>query len=90
MMRFIDEPAIGSKFGIDHHRIDEWSSDRHGDAVLARTLVVGIRRAGAVGRHAICDGDEILVIFRVGVTAVANADAIGNDRELEDFVLGAL
>jgi len=58
--------------------------------VFARALVVLVSWAFTGCRYSILDSDEIFVLTRVGVTAVANGDATWRQGKFEGFVLGAL
>jgi hypothetical protein len=63
---------------------------RDGDSVLARTLVVCLSGTGTVHWKSVLDTDEVLVVGRVGVAGVSNADVGVQQFEFEGLVLGSL
>jgi hypothetical protein len=58
--------------------------------MLARILAMGSSETGTRIRDAPGDGHEVLMFVRIGVTSVANANAVRFNGEFERLVLGAL
>lgn len=69
------------------HHLEERSSNRERNAVLARSLESGICRAGTRDRDALFDPYAILVVFGVSAARVPDEEALGDEAELERFVL---
>lgn len=70
-------------------RLKDGFSDRDGDTVFARALVVFVCRALAGDWDAVVDRDEIFVFIGVFVARVSNPDVLTHECELHGFVLGA-
>ena len=84
-----DLSAISNRLSFDTC-IEYWSPYRHGHAMLACALEFPVGWTGTGDRQSVFDRDVVLVILRIGITGVANADAVRGEREFVRFVLCAL
>jgi hypothetical protein len=70
--------------------IENRLSNRDSNTVLTGTVETDIGWTGTRNRDAVTNRDDVLVVLRVGVAVVPHQNSVGNERELERFVLGAL
>ena len=87
VVRIVRCDSTVGRDGLFDCGIEDRPSDRDGDAVLARALEAGVGRTGTGCWEPVLDADEVLVLARVGVARVRDANAPGSERELERFVL---
>jgi hypothetical protein len=82
------DTTVGADGLFPAGRFENRLSDSHGHPMFARTLLVGIRRAGAIAGNTSLDVDDVRVVVGVRVGVVDHLYvAVSEDCELESFPL---